>query len=328
MIFLHAGHIIITTEPDTPLIVMRTKSGHLIFIGIFMENNTNLKPQQPALSVAEQIENLRKLNLIIDDYDYAYRILNDISYFRLIKAYSLGLKPKNSDYQNGVTFSQIVDLYKFNAKFRQLIFPLIERAEINLRCKISNYFSEKYDVLGYEDVNNFENPVYHQSFLDELSHEIGRNSKSPFVRNFRSNYVDGKLPMYAAIELFPFGMLSKFYRNMKPADKTDIAKSYGLDYIYLQSWIENIAYVRNLCAHYGRLYNARLTKTPRLYKQYRDENIPNNKVYATLICLKYLIPDLSHWITFVSDMQELLREFPNVDIGTMGFPKDWQFHLL
>lgn len=48
------------------------------------------KEQQPALSVDELINNLKDKNLIIEDEEYAKSLLTDISYFRLIKAYSLG----------------------------------------------------------------------------------------------------------------------------------------------------------------------------------------------------------------------------------------------
>lgn len=51
-----------------------------------------LKKHQPAMSIDEQIQNLRDLGLNIPDEDHARRVLNDISYFRMIKAYSLGLK--------------------------------------------------------------------------------------------------------------------------------------------------------------------------------------------------------------------------------------------
>lgn len=43
-------------------------------------------------------------------------------------------------YYEGVTFEQIVELYLFNANFRQILFPEIEKVEINLRCRIANYF--------------------------------------------------------------------------------------------------------------------------------------------------------------------------------------------
>lgn len=72
------------------------------------------------MTVEEQIENLQDLGLIIENEAMAVSILNDVSYFRLIKAFSLGLKPKNGNYFEGVTFEQIVDLYKFNCNFRQI----------------------------------------------------------------------------------------------------------------------------------------------------------------------------------------------------------------
>ncbi len=75
-----------------------------------------LKRHQPPMTIGEQVENLKNIGLIINDEEYAKRILNDISYFRLIKAYSLNLKSKNGNYIDNVTFQQIVELYLFNSK--------------------------------------------------------------------------------------------------------------------------------------------------------------------------------------------------------------------
>lgn len=283
-----------------------------------------LKEQQPPMTVAEQIENLKALGLAIENEDGAKALLNDVSYFRLIKAYSLGLKPKNGTYQEGVSFDQIVALYKFNCNFRQLLFTVIERIEVNLRCRLANYFSKKYGVLGYEEANNFSNAEYHEEFLEDIDNEVRRNSRSPFVRNFRTNYVDGKIPMYALVELFSFGTLSKFFKNMKNEDKKAIAKTYGVGYTYFESWIESIAYVRNLCAHYGRLYNAKLTKKPMLYKQYLEQEIDNNRVFGVLLCIARLVPHDDHWSSFVDEIELYIRKYPSVKIETMGFPEGWK----
>lgn len=77
-------------------------------------------------------------------------------------------------------------------------------------------------------------------------------------------------------------------------DKKAIAGTYGIGYTYFESWIESIAYVRNLCAHYGRLYNAKLTKTPKLYQQDRSLGITNIRVFGVLICLKHILPADRH----------------------------------
>ena len=102
-----------------------------------------LKVHQPPMTIDEQVENLKNNGLIVDDEEYAKRILNDVSYFRLVKAYSLNLKPKNGNYDNKTTFREIVDLNLYNANLRHLIFPHIEKIEVNVRCRIANYFSEQ-----------------------------------------------------------------------------------------------------------------------------------------------------------------------------------------
>ena len=222
-----------------------------------------LKVHQPPMTIDEQVENLKNNGLIVDDEEYAKRILNDVSYFRLVKAYSLNLKPKNGNYDNKTTFREIVDLYLFNANLRQIIFPEIEKIEVNVRCRIANYFSEQYGVLGYLETKNFVDDVYYKEFMEDIEQEIRRNSKAPFVRNFRENYEGGNLPIYALVEVFSFGTLSKFFKNMHNKDKKEIAKTFGVGYTYFESWLESISYVRNICAHYGRLYNAKMAKTPK-----------------------------------------------------------------
>ena len=67
-----------------------------------------LKEHQPFMTVEEQVENLKINGLIIKDEEYAKRILNNISYFRLIKGFSIGLKEKNSNYNDNITFETIV----------------------------------------------------------------------------------------------------------------------------------------------------------------------------------------------------------------------------
>lgn len=287
-----------------------------------------MKTLEPAMSIEEQIDNLKEIGLIIDDIEYAKSFLNDVSYFRLIKAYSLGLKPKNSDYYKGITFEEIVQLYLFNANFRQLLFAQIEKIEVNLRCRISNYFSIKYGVLGYKNADNFVNGIYYNDFVEDMEKEINRNSKAPFVKNFKTNYENGDIPFYALVELFSFGTLSKFYKNMKNTDKKAIASSFGIGYTYLESWIENIAFVRNICAHYGRVYNVNLSKTPILYKQYIADGISNLRVFATLLCMKHILKNDNHWKDFVDQIELLFEKYTSVKPKLMGFPNNWKELLL
>ncbi len=156
--------------------------------------------------------------------------------------------------------------------------------------------------------------------------EIRRNGKAPFVKNFHENYEGGKLPFYALVELLGFGTLSKFFKNMKSEDKKAIAKNIGVKYVYLESWIESIAYVRNICAHYGRLYHVNFSKTPKLYKEYASRGIHNNRLFAILLCMKHILirEDRVFWEEFVDAIGNFIKDYPMVDVAAIGFPVDWK----
>ncbi|MDO5398523.1 MAG: Abi family protein [bacterium] len=281
-----------------------------------------MKTHQPSLPINQQIQNLRDIGLVINDETYAQSILSNISYFRLVKAYSLGLK-SNGKYIQNVRFEDLVELYMFNAEFRHLLFVQIERIEVSLRCRISNYFSDKYGILGYKNIDNFENKNAQIHILQEIENEIMRNRKSPFIRNFRENYEGGDIPFYAVVEVLSFGCLSKCYKNMKNIDKKHIAEEYHLNFKYLESWIESISFIRNICDHYGRLYNARFPKKPKLYKQYSLQGIYNGTVFAVLICMKHILNGDDEWIGFVDKLSELFLKYTKVNMSTMGFMDNW-----
>ncbi|MDK6471811.1 Abi family protein [Gardnerella vaginalis] len=280
------------------------------------------KSYQPSISIDKQIENLVSLGLEIKDTSYAKDVLNRVSYYRLIKAYSITLK-EDGIYIEGTTFENIVELYLFDMEFRHILFSLIEHIEVYLRAVITNYFSLKYGNFGYKNLNNYAKNNYQKNTLDELEREINRNRKSPFIRNFKDNYDGGEILLYAAIEVASFGTLSKMYKNMKNDDKKAIATTFGVDYVYLESWIENLAYVRNICAHYGRLYGSKLTKTPKLYKEYLKKGVLNNTIFASILNLKVLAEN-EHYKEFSSKLSKIIDKYPLVDLKHLGFVNKWQ----
>ncbi len=283
-----------------------------------------LKNQQKPLSIKKQIENLKDIGLIVENEPLAASFLNDVSYFRFIKAYSLGLKYKNNTYSTGVTFKELKELYLFDTQLRHLIFLQIEHIEVSLRCRISNYFSINYGPLAYNESRNFANQNYHASFILEIKKEINRNRRTPFIYNFQENYVNGSIPLYALVEIFSFGTLSKFYKNLKNPDKKAISQTFDVPYTYLESWIESFAYVRNICAHYGRLYNAKLAKTPKLYPNDRKKGIVNNRIFSILVCMAHILKNNTSWQSFVTSTEELFIKYPLVKKETMGFPGNWK----
>ena len=152
-----------------------------------------------AMDIPAQIDNLKRNNLIINDEEEAAHILQRISYYRLIKAYGSSFKVKKTGkYRDQTTFDQIYRVYEFDNQLRHLLIPYLQEIEITLRCQITNYFCVKYGVLGYLDRTNFEN---YNDLSGKIEQCLIQSKDSPIVKNFQINYVDGKVPLYAAIEI-------------------------------------------------------------------------------------------------------------------------------
>lgn len=97
------------------------------------------KSHQDPIDLNEQIENLISLGLVIEYKGYAKSVLNRVSYYRLVKAYSITLK-ENGKYIEKTTFENIVELYLFDMELRHILFSLIEHIEVYLRAVITNFF--------------------------------------------------------------------------------------------------------------------------------------------------------------------------------------------
>jgi abortive infection bacteriophage resistance protein len=133
-----------------------------------------------------------------------------------------------------------------------------------------------------------------------------------------------------AIEVLSFGTLSKLYSNMSSDDQNQIARSnYRAPAIYLVSWLKCLSYIRNICAHYGRIYNQPLTSKPRLDRKSKLLGIEQGKIFAHLYVLKELIPVRNKWTDFVTRLEAMLTEYKEiVELDRIGFPEDWEAILM
>ena len=113
---------------------------------------------------------------------------------------------------------------------------------------------------------------------------------------------------------------------MKNEDKKAIAKTFGVGYTYFESWIESIAYVRNICAHYGRLYNLPLRHKPPLPSEYAQyQQTKQNKLFPVIVVLKLLLKSNNQWNEFFCFIKYLINKFNHVvNLGYNDFPSDWE----
>ena len=108
----------------------------------------------------QQLRVLEDKGLHIPNREFAEAMLLRIGYFGLICGYKSPFKnPTTNRYMDNVSFEDIVALYSFDNKLRELFLRYLLFIERHIRSLISYSFTEKYgeSQLEYLRRANFEN---------------------------------------------------------------------------------------------------------------------------------------------------------------------------
>lgn len=288
-----------------------------------------MKSVKEAKDYSGQIDAYKNNHALqINDEAAAVSIISRVNFYRL-SAYGIGLKrPNNKElYLEGITLEHLFRLYQFDAHLRALLFSAVENLEIDLRAKLSYHLAITYGSEGYMNPEHFlvkmkksGSDVFTDT-IQKFQQEVERQKSLPCVKHHLEEY-GGHFPIWAAIELFTFGMLSSLYSVMKSEDQKAISKEYGIDPEYLSSWILSLVEIRNRCAHYGRLYNMPFRQQPRLHTEYKPYG--GNRVFPVLLVIKRMTNDSMEWRTFLSSLIALIDEYPEARLSFMGFPQNWE----
>lgn len=118
-----------------------------------------------------------------------------------------------------------------------MLFKTIEVVEVKARTVFSHYFAFKYGALGYENDEAFNSYFDREKFDEIIKAQIENNKNRLFVKHHLEK-CEGKFPIWVLMELFTFGMLSKFYSDLHTSDKKEIlnclartVKNLEVDYV-------------------------------------------------------------------------------------------------
>ncbi|MEW6236418.1 MAG: Abi family protein [Candidatus Omnitrophota bacterium] len=287
---------------------------------------------KPPLSFEKQADLLLSRGMQGDREIMIYR-LQSVNYYRL-SGYWYPYRNPDDSFKSGLTFDTVWNRYVFDRHLRILIMDAIERIEIAVRTQIAYHHAHRYGAFCYADDPNSMPQLDTQKyslFLQRVKDEIDR-SRETFVDHFYKKYGDSHtfLPIWMATEVMTFGSVLSFFRGMDCTIQKDISKFFGVPDAVFDSWLLTLNVIRNICAHHGRLWNRELGIKPKL--PYLNKNplwnfskpVPNNRIFIVLTicqyCLNRIAPQ-SHWS---NRMFSLLKDFPNIPLVSMGFPKNWE----
>ncbi len=175
---------------------------------------------KPFMTYDQQIQKLRSKGMIVNNIDYAERMLQKYGYFALVTGYKDLFKNKTTNnYIDGTKFEDIVAIYRFDQQLRELTFKYLLLIEQNMRS-----------LLSYAFCSNFgdSESAYISSNSYDISTQIKTNGVSKLIKNYlnplltkKTSYVyiehhknvHKNVPLWVLVNALTFGTLSKMNKR-------------------------------------------------------------------------------------------------------------------
>ena len=293
------------------------------------------------LTYDEQISFLsEQKQLIIEDQEYAKRILFQTGYFALINGYKRIFKnPQTNKYQVGVRFEDVYGMYCFDRNLRSILLKYILICEQTIKSSLSYHFCQIYG----EDQKAYLNPInYLQSenhsrmikkIIQKMSAQLNENSSYYYIRHYVKRYQS--VPFWVLVNTLTLGQVSKMYSCQKSRVKIQICKDFGeIRENELERMLSIMTKFRNVCAHNDRLFNFKtqdalpdllihqMLQIPRRLGRYC---CGKEDLFAQVIILKMLLQEEDfEW--FYTELKQCFQRHSvyQTILYQMGFPENWK----
>ena len=305
----------------------------------------NDKIEKNFKNLNEQVDILRFKELIINDENYAKKVLLRENYFFLMGYRHLFMEPGDKKFKNGTTFEELYSLFLFDRSIRNILFKYILVIENNLKSITSYQLSKKYGYRerDYLKEKNFTSDPSKQAQVNDLLKKMKRQirvngAQHSATLHYVSNY--GYIPLWILVKVLSFGIVSEMYSILKKEDQKDIAAVYEVDADTLTVYLPILANYRNLCAHEDILYENKTQKfiEDTIYHQLlnikKEDDIYSqgkNDLFALIIIMKQMIGqedfqnmtvELEH---IIDTLNYNIKTIPIKSVlERMGFPINWK----
>ena len=293
------------------------------------------------LTYDEQISFLsEQKQLIIEDQEYAKRILFQTGYFALVNGYKRIFKnPQTNKFQGGVRFEDVYGMYCFDRNLRSILLKYILICEQTIKSSLSYHFCQIYG----EDQKAYLNPInYLQSenhsriikkLIQKMSAQLNENSSYYYIRHYVKRYQS--VPFWVLVNTLTLGQVSKMYSCQKSRVKIQICKDFGeIRENELERMLSIMTKFRNVCAHNDRLFNFKtqdalpdllihqMLQIPRRLGRYC---CGKEDLFAQVIILKMLLQEEDfEW--FYTELKQCFQRHSvyQTILYQMGFPENWK----
>lgn len=309
---------------------------------------------KPFKTYEELVIKLRdEKGLEVPDETRVIALLKKHSYFSLVSGYKALFKQPDGKYLPGTTIEDLLALFEFDNRLRDIFFHAIQIIEKHVKSLLSHAFVEKYGDNQKEYLNPNNYMFYVSSSKDTYSRcaEVKRLTQVFSAKvhpPFEQKYIEHQwahhhnVPLWVAIKAVTLGTTSKMYSLCTQDIQATVSKEFPvITEQQLIGMLDLLTRVRNVCAHNERLYdfdaggNRAIQATP-LHAQlgigkkksyYRKGQ---RDLFAAIVCFKYLLSPEEFQFTMDEIKAEIdtlcskTKQFQkNKILSCMGFPPNW-----
>lgn len=278
----------------------------------------------------------------IGDRKVAKKWLETVGYYRL-SAYWLPFEEpaasgavRSKVFNSGTTLQIVAELYVFDRRLRVIVLEAIERVEVHVRSRWTYHMSHAHGPHAHLNHLLFSGGLSHAEQLVRLARSVDK-SEETFILHYKGKYTEPySPPLWSATELMTLGELSKWFQATKDNSiKSHVGRDLGLPTKEIvEGVLQALSYVRNICAHHGRLWNRRTVKRLPKIKRFRNDLVVrkgddgqeqnDNRLYNVLVVLLHLMDRQATDSTLRDRLRVLVDERSIEEQTAMGFPANWQ----
>lgn len=283
--------------------------------------------------------------MTVEDQAFAEHRLATCNYYRLsgywhtMRRLDPATGSSLDSFRDGATFDLVVALYDFDERLRAAVLDELAPIELAMRALIGHQLgaldplihldADRLGVAARQPSKHGRGTSTHAEWLRKYDGAV-RASREEFVRHHHARY-DGRLPIWVAVEVMDWGLLSYLFKMAPPAARTGVAERCLLTGPQLESWLRSLNVLRNLAAHHARLFNRVFDIKPKLSTDPRLAIIGTsiNRAFGQLTLVRYLGCELG--LPDSGALRACHASFPDNDLvpfSRVGAPQEWREHDL
>ena len=167
---------------------------------------------------------------------------------------------------------------------------------------------------------------HQRKFLSQILEDIESAKTQSFIAHYYRTYKDPIFsPSWMIIEIISFGSWSHLYQSFAfNKDKNAIALMFEVNSSKIfTSWLRSLSFIRNTCAHHGRLWNRKFSIKPKPMKEMTQGEYLAGTFAENAFIIQCFLKQISPEQNWAEKLKKLLAEYPEILPISLGFNVNW-----